>query len=247
MYQQERLNQILKILERYGYVTVKFLTSALHYSNATINRDLNVLLSQKLVRRTYGGVELVKNIGAALPFRYHKMKPEKLKIAKQAAEHVHDGDTIYIDTSTTAEYMSEFLHEKKNLSVVTNNIKLALKLSEFGINVLCLGGAIVEKPSMLGGGLTAENAMKVNVDKMFFSSSGINLDGKIYTDDCSYYAILSTMAKNAKEVYCLIDHAKLNIVRPLTFHFEKLKAIISDIEFPEETKKRLAPIRFEKV
>lgn len=246
MYQQERLNEILKIVERHGYVTVKFLTSALHYSNATINRDLNVLEKQKLVQRSYGGVEAVKRRGIALPFRYHKMKAEKLKIGKRAAEFVQDGDTIFIDGSTTAEYMDEFLHEKKNLTVITNNIKLALKLSEYGITVVCLGGTIVEKPSMLSGCLTTENAAKYKVDKMFFSTAGVNLDGEIGTTEI-YYAMHTTMAKNAKEVYFLVDHDKLNMPCPMLFHFENLTAIISDIAFPEETKNRLAPVRFEQV
>ena len=43
MYQKERLEQILSIVRQYGYVTVKFLVNELHYSNATVNRDLNVL------------------------------------------------------------------------------------------------------------------------------------------------------------------------------------------------------------
>ena len=246
MYQQERLNEILKIVERHGYVTVKFLTSALHYSNATINRDLNILEKQKLVQRSYGGVEAVKRRGIALPFRYHKMKAEKLRIGRRAADFVQDGDRIFIDGSTTAEYMAEFLHEKKNLTVVTNNIKLALKLSEFGIAVICLGGTIVEKPSMLGGSLTVENATNYKVDKMFFSTAGVNLDGEIGTTEL-YFAMHKVIAKNAKEVYFLVDHDKLNVPCPMLFHFENLTAIISDISFPEDTKNRLSPVRFERV
>ena len=72
MYQKERIDEILEILKANGYVTVKFLTEALHYSTATINRDLNIMEKQKLVHRSYGGVELVKNKSIPLPFRYHK-------------------------------------------------------------------------------------------------------------------------------------------------------------------------------
>ena len=43
MYQKERLDHILQIVKGYGYVTVKYLVANLHYSNATINRDLNLL------------------------------------------------------------------------------------------------------------------------------------------------------------------------------------------------------------
>ena len=83
MYQQQRIKKILDILREHGYVTVKFLTQELHYSNATINRDLNVLQAQKLIKRSYGGVELMKKSGTSLIFRYNKMRPAKNKIAKK--------------------------------------------------------------------------------------------------------------------------------------------------------------------
>ena len=71
MYQKERLDCIFNIVKEYGYVTVKFLSSKLHYRNATINRDLNILEKQKMIKRTYGGVEIEEASNANLPFRYH--------------------------------------------------------------------------------------------------------------------------------------------------------------------------------
>lgn len=58
MYQKERIDKIMEILKENGYVTVKYLIDKLHYSNATVNRDLNIMASRKLITRSYGGVEL---------------------------------------------------------------------------------------------------------------------------------------------------------------------------------------------
>ena len=87
--------------------TVKYLTETLHYSTATINRDLNTMEKQNLVKRSYGGAELAEQKVIPLFFRYSKMRPVKNKIAKKAADFVKDGDTIFIDCSTTAQYMGE--------------------------------------------------------------------------------------------------------------------------------------------
>lgn len=57
MSQSIRQEQILEILETRGYVTVRYLVDRLHYSSATINRDLNKMQTLGLVKRTYGGVE----------------------------------------------------------------------------------------------------------------------------------------------------------------------------------------------
>ena len=47
MYKKERIDSIMEILNENGYVTVKYLTEELHYSTATINRDLNDMVKQK--------------------------------------------------------------------------------------------------------------------------------------------------------------------------------------------------------
>lgn len=251
MYQKERTDAILKLVKENGYVTVKYLTNALHYSNATINRDLNYLERQKTLKRTYGGVEAIEETFSALPFRYHKMKAEKRKIGERAASFVCDGDVIFIDASTTGEYMAEFLAERKDLTVITNNMTLAVRLSEYGISVCCLGGTVVEPPSMLDGSDTVNCAMRHRADKMFFSTSFVTEDGNIGTSDM-YYLLHETMAKNSTEIYYLADHEKTDetspkLVNRILFDFERVYCVISGHEFKKETQLRFPNTRFEKV
>lgn len=236
MYQKERIDNILEILKVNGYVTVKFLTEKLHYSTATINRDLNIMEKQKLVNRSYGGVELVKSKGVPLPHRYHKMKTAKLKIGKAASDLVNDGDVIFIDGSTTTEFMAKYLVDRKNITVITNNVGIVTFLSEYGIKVICLGGEVVEMPSLLSGNITVENAMKYNADKMFFSTGAVSKDG-IIASTVSYDLLHRIMVKNSKKVYFLADHEKINKNRTINlFDFNEVDAVITDYIFSKETK-----------
>lgn len=252
MYQKERLESILKIVKSNGYTTVKYLTNTLHYSNATINRDLNYLEKQKQIKRTYGGVEIEDASAVPLPFRYHKMKAEKRRIGERAASFVSDGDTVFIDASTTGEYMAEFLAEKKNLTVITNNMALAARLSEYDICVYCLGGKIVEAPSMLDGVDAVECAMRHKADKMFFSTGYVTDDGRIGTGE-TYYLLHKSMAGNSKEIYFLVDHEKADAeslskrFNRFLFAFDKVHCVISGHEFSEETRRKFPATRFEKV
>lgn len=252
MYQKERLESILKIVERNGYTTVKYLTDTLHYSRATINRDLNYLEKQKQIRRTYGGVEIEESPNVPLPFRYHKLKAEKRRIGERAASFIEDGDTVFIDASTTGEFMAEFLAEKKNLTVLTNNMALAARLSAYGICVCCLGGRVVEAPSMLDGVDTVACAMRHKADKMFFSTGYVTDDGRIGTAE-TYYLLHDTMARNSKEIYFLVDHEKADDeslskrFNRFLFAFDKVHCVISGHEFGEETRNKFPNTRFEKV
>ena len=87
MYQNERELEIQKILAQTGYVSVQELSQQLYTSPSSIRRDLTALEKRGLVRRSYGGVELVKNSSQILPFstRAHQNIPAKKIMARKAA------------------------------------------------------------------------------------------------------------------------------------------------------------------
>ena len=243
MSNKQRQDLILDLLEKQGYVTVKYLTELLHYSSATINRDLNALEGRGLVVRSYGGVEPVRARYVPVLFRSHRMHVEKNRIGKAAAELVKDGDTIFIDGSTTAQCMGQYLVGRKNLTVVTNNMALATSLGEYEIRVICLGGTVVEAPSMLGGHVTAENAAKYKVDKMFFSTEAVTSEGQIATG--LYDMVFRALMKNGCQRFYLVDHKKIDLpVHQMLCTFEEIDSVISDHTFPEATQARYPNTRF---
>ena len=245
-YQKERIDAILKILQQQGYVTVKHLTELLNYSNATINRDLNVMEKQKLVKRSYGGVELLKNYGVALPFRYEKMKAAKLRIARKAAEYIHDGDTIFIDGSTTAEYIGQYLLEKKDIHVITNNMALLIFLSQHSIRATCLGGTVLEPPYMLCSSETIVNIRRFHADKMFFSTGGICMDGTILCRG-SYTLLYEAMMENTDQIFYLADHEKLMPTCKEKKDFDAVNYIITDFEIPPKIQAKYQDTTFVQV
>lgn len=244
MHQKERIKCITDILKKNGYVSVKFLTDELHYSTATINRDLNVMQKQKLIKRSYGGVELIKTRAVPLMFRYHKMRPAKNKIAKKAAEFVCDGDVVFIDGSTTAQYMGKYITDRKNLTVITNNITLAAFLSEHGIEIICLGGRVAEVPSMLCSSITIENAKKYKADKMFFSVGAFSENGEYCVGEL-YYSLHMAVRENAKQAFLLIDHEKRNRdLQEYWIQLSEIYGIVTDYKFSDEVKEKYKNTQF---
>ena len=153
---------------------------------------------------------------------------------------------IFLDASTSCYMLIPFLAAKRNLTVITNNILLAANLSTHGVRVICLGGEIVEAPSMLCGAETVENAARYRVDKMFFSTGAVSGDGMIASG--VYDLVLRAVAKRARQVVYLVDHKKVD--QP--FHtvwgdFSEVDTVISDYEFPSDTKARYAKTRFLRV
>lgn len=233
MYQKERMEAILGLLRRHGYLTVKFLTEELGYSTATVNRDLNRMEQMKQVKRTYGGVELTENQGIPLLFRYAKSKPSKKRIARAAAQYVADGDVIFIDGSTTAQYMGEYLLDKKDIQVITNNLALSVYLAEHGIAVTVLGGKMAEPPFMLSGEETVENAMRYNADKCFFST-GFLTKGGVVGGSGGYALLHKAMLQNSKRSFLLMDKDKIDRVMGKNLcTLSSIDVLLSDYAFEE--------------
>lgn len=243
MAQKIRQDQILDILDKRGFVTVRYLVDTLHYSSATINRDLNQMETLGLVKRSYGGVEsFKKNHLPALSERQFYMKKEKRRIARVAASLIQNGDTVFFDGSTTVQYILPFLREKKDLQILTNNMRLAIELGDLDFDVICLGGRIAERPHVLHSDDTVAVAQKYQVNKMFFSVDSVTLDGHIHS---TYYLLYKTMLQNSDASYFLTDKTKITSrLDKKLCDFSLLTGVISDFDFPEETKKSYPGVAF---
>lgn len=225
MYQQERLNAILRILKENHYATVDYLVEEIHYSPASIRRDLTLLEKQGLVKRSYGGVQINQVSDTPFKFRQHLMKLEKNKIAYVASKLIDNGDIVFLDGSTTAQFMGQYITEKKDIVVITNNIMLASYLKENGICVYCSGGELTELPGTLSGVIAANTFSSFHADKMFFSTDGVDQNGIITVKTDGNYIHNKAMLENSDKHIFLCGSDKVG-------KYEKLvQCTMSDIDY----------------
>ena len=85
MYQKERKQQILYLLQEKNEMTVSELSRLLFTSESSIRRDLQAMELSGLVKRTHGGVKLLGDNPTIVPFasRLHYKVAEKKKMAKK--------------------------------------------------------------------------------------------------------------------------------------------------------------------
>ena len=131
--------------------------------------------------------------------------------ARLAAERIQPNDTIFIDASSTALTLIEFL-PSFHLTVLTNahNVISALSDRE-GIDLICTGG-IYEPRSRSYIGLPAESTMrKHNIHRMFFSCNGIHLERGISETNSRQAAFKERVMECSEEVCCLADSTKIGL------------------------------------
>ena len=210
MYNLERQEQIMAILEKDKSASVKNLASKLYVSLPTIRRDLTELEEQGKVQRTHGGVMLRKISDAEIPlmFREDQNNLSKKAIAEKAAKYINDGDVIFMDASSTVSYLIPYLERFNDIIVITNSPKISMKLGERKIKNYCTGGLLLMHSIAFVGNQTEQFVSGINADLFFFSSRGYTEGGTITDSSEQEAAVKKAMLKNAARSYYLCDSSK---------------------------------------
>ena len=218
--------KVLEILETQQYASVDDLAGALCVSTSTIRRTLETLQQRGLVTRTHGGVKINSdnNFSPSFTFRIHQNSFEKKKIALSAIKLIKNGDIIFLDGSTSAFYIAEYLKEFENIRVITNGIDTLSLLSKNHILAYSTGGQVSsENPSVLVGRYAEDMICNFHADIAFFSAQAMDNDGEIY--DCFEDEIFlrRAMIKSAKTKVFLCDNTKVG--KTSSYHLCSLKDV----------------------
>ncbi|MDF2473565.1 MAG: Transcriptional regulator of sugar metabolism [Anaerocolumna sp.] len=237
---EERLNEILCILEQKRTVTVQELTEILNASESTIRRDLTVLHRKGLLVKVHGGATVIginystKDDDVAT--RQDLNRDEKIHIARYAAELVQANDFVYIDAGTTTELLIDFLTEKKAI-FVTNGINHAKKLVQRGFTCYLLGGELKLSTEAVIGSEAIFNLQKYNFTKGFWGTNGVSLQRGFSTPDINEAMTKKESMKQTKEHYILCDSSKFNQISPVSFALFTEATIITTNVQDEQYKK----------
>ena len=205
-----RQSDILAYLNEYETISVKEICKKFFVSEATARRDLTALEKQGAVRRIFGGATLIYGSDKQVPLfvREREDAQEKSRICKKASEFGHDGSVIFIDGSSTAQFMLNELGRFKDLIVITNGLRIAEKLGKLHIKVYSTGGLLMENSAVLVGDDAESFVENFNADVCFLSCKGVSDNGKL--TDTSYFEtqLRKKFLKNSKLKVMLITKNK---------------------------------------
>jgi len=243
MFPEKRRSKIVSYLRKKKYVSVNELSEIFNTHKVTIRNDLTELQNKGVLKRTHGGVTIINANKAELSFttRERLQVKEKRYIGEIAASMIKDGESIILDASTTVLEIAKRIKNRKELTVITNGIRIALELFECeGITVLMPGGRVRKDSVSLVGDFGEEILDKYNVSKGFFGAKGITIKEGL-TDVNEYEVqIKRTMVKKSKEVIAVIDYTKWNKIAFVSFaSINKVNKIITDKKAPLDVIKNL--------
>ena len=223
-----RQKKILEIISHTGRIKVSELSKTLFFSEMTIRRDLQVLEKEGLLKRVHGGA--VKNetdFQYPIYYRMEINKEQKKSLASLAAKYLHDGQTIFLNSSSTLTYLLPHLQKYKDLQVITNSVHLLFYLAQMHISCTLTGGSYNEIEQSLTGRQAEEFLKWVNPDIAFLSCEALSADGYVTDSDPDLAEIDKIAVKRAKETIMLMDRSKVGMVCTYTVcHTDQLTDVL---------------------
>jgi Transcriptional regulators of sugar metabolism len=235
----ERQEQVLAYLERYGSITLQEMTDNFDCSEATARRDLDDLEKAGKVIRTMGGGAKYAASGLIreVPFRekQHASYREKEAIANLAASLVEEGDVIGLTGGTTTFLIAKALKKRRNITVVTNAVNIAMELADCeDLQIVLTGGVLRNRSFELCGPLAEQTVKALNIHKMFMGVDGVTGQG-VSTYSELEANIANLLMQRSKLTIAVFDHTKVG--KSSLFHvagLQELHACITD-KRPDET------------
>lgn len=247
---QRRL-QISELVRQHGSVQVATLAQRFGVSLQTVRKDLRYLAERGVMARAYGGAIDSSVVGGNQAEPNYEVKrtarlEEKRRIGLRAATLVKPGDTVALDSGTTAIQLAEALPDI-DLTVVTNDFGVLGALApKHNINIVMLGGELRRRNMAFYGGLTVEALDALHVDMLFLGVDGFDLERGITTHYEPEALLNRKMVEAARVVVCITDSSKfgkvcLHRIVPVT----ALDVLITDTGAPEEIGRASQQIGFE--
>lgn len=234
----ERKQHILKTLQDKGHIDIVELADQLEVSSMTVRRDLKALSANGAVTIQQGTAVL--NDGALREydlFYNHGVKVEqKRRIAEYCAGLVSEGDSVFLDAGTTVKEIALKLRNKRNVNLLTDSLLVAnavagLKYSKL---IMC-PGEYRELSAAFLGPLLDDFVRNFQIDLLFLSTEGINLDGVSVVDVIDGHS-KRVLIEQARRVVCVADSSKFGkslfySVAPL----DKIDLVVTDSDIDAES------------
>ena len=206
-----RRKELLDLLNAEGHATVTMLCNHFKVSPATIRNDLNDLEAMRQLKRTHGGAISMQS----LPELTSREKTglhasDKRAIAQRALEYVRPGRVIAIDTGTTTIELARLLVNMQDVTVVTNDLKIACYLEEnSSLNVILVGGMVRKNFHCTVGDSVLRQLDELNIDTLFLATNGMDSHCGLSTPGIETADVKRKLLSKACHSILLADSSKV--------------------------------------
>ena len=212
-----RQEYILQSAASDGRVNVEALADTLSVTPQTIRRDLGALCDAGLLARVHGGaVSALARHNLGYAERQAVATIAKQAIGRAAAALVPENATVFLNIGTTTECAAMALRRHQDLTVVSNNLNIALTLADApGVDVVVTGGSLRKADRGITGAMTTDAIRRFRPDVAIIGVSGIDPDGTLLDFDMQEVEASQAIMDTARRVILVADRTKFSRHAPV--------------------------------
>ncbi len=206
----ERRNKILETLQESGIVKVELLARKFNVSEMTIRRDLEKCEKEGRVFRCHGGAVLKEWVEHEDRYTIKSVSAldKKKRIAAFCLKYINPGSAIFLDAGTTTMELAKLILNIENLTVLTNDLAIALFLSSSNIRIIVLGGQVENYVGSIHGYVTERMLDDLCVDIAFVGGAAIDQKFDLFTSMEGKVYFKRKLMQCANRTYILLDSSK---------------------------------------
>ena len=227
----ERRQIILERIRGDKKVYVNELSELFNITEETVRRDLEKLESEGILKRTYGGAVAFKQISEDLPFiaRFTQNPEAKKLIAQKAAALIKDGDKLVLDASSTSYLLLENIKHKKNITLITNSIRVPYDFADSEMQIISTGGELRQNSMALVGSNAKKSLQNYHADTSILSCKALSIEKGIMESNEPESDLKAAMRLQAEKCILLADSSKFGQIAFLKMlDFKDIDYLVTD-------------------
>ena len=215
MLAEQRYQKIISLMQTDGSVKVADLKKKMGVSPETVRRDLENMESQGLIRRTRGGAFLAdkEDLSGERTIQYQNFSAREREIAEFAVRFIKEGQSIALDSGTTAYELARVIKRTfHSLTVVTNSIAILNELADAkGITLIATGGVYRPEEMAFVSDIAGMIFSKLSINTFFLTTCGISVDRGITYQRMDEIIVQEKMMEASDQTIVIADSTKLGV------------------------------------
>lgn len=202
--------QIESAIALRGTMTVSEMSELLGVSDQTVRRIIKPLVDNGKVQKIHGAIKAVENpMTAPFQTRMQHNRAAKAALATKLASMIEDGQSLAIDTGSTAGYVAQALRVKRNLTIVTNSAYVASTLAMMPGNRVFMAGTLLRDHDGAAFDRTAfETIERMEVHTSILTAAQVHPKRGFLVHEQCEADIAKAMSSIAQHTIFAVDHSK---------------------------------------
>ncbi len=220
---------IIDEISRQPAVSIKHLTKLLGVSRETVRKDIEILSQKRKLHQVRGGAVPVLTAEPPISDRVLTNPVGKSLIADLVVERIQDGASVIIDSgSTTLVAAQKLANARKDLTVYTNDLQVALAIGSSVRELIVLGGRLDPRDNTVFGLEAIEHLKHYHAEYALVGIGGLS-EKYLFTDFSRETAALrQLMMVQAETAFVLSDSSKFGAVSRVGMSLSPNSVVLTD-------------------